>query len=52
MTAVFEAFRVSYASALDDHLREPGEASLLEMLLEKARELRQGPLMADDYSLI
>jgi len=29
VTAVFEAFRASYASALDDHLRDPGEASLL-----------------------
>jgi hypothetical protein len=29
MTATFAAFRVSYASALDDHLRDPGEASLL-----------------------
>lgn len=29
MTATFAAFRVAYAAALDDHLREPGEASLL-----------------------
>jgi hypothetical protein len=29
VTAVFDAFRASYASALDEHLREPGEASLL-----------------------
>jgi hypothetical protein len=29
VTATFAAFCVSYAAALDDHLRDPGEASLL-----------------------
>lgn len=29
MTPTFAAFRASYASALDDHLRDPSEASLL-----------------------
>jgi hypothetical protein len=37
VTAGFEAFRASYASALDDHLRNPGEASLL-VAYELARD--------------